>query len=463
MKSNFIPFIRVHFFSIFFLLIHSGVCFSQDAKEYVPLEYTSDSIGLDEKKYKQSVSRPELDALSKKAKDEVVDFFYWREKELLYEIHKKHFIKDKKFNDYLQFILNEIVKANSLPDKFKLRISRYPEPNASCDGNWNITFYIGLLKKMENEAQIAFILSHEIAHQLLSHVDNRIIETIKLKYSKDTKQDLKEIAKNEFGAAQKYIEYLKKMTYDSKRHNRDQEASADSLGMLLMLNTKYNAEAGIRDMAILDSVDTDTFTISYVTYFNSKEYPFKNSWILPNKTLGFGGKDAFGSNEDSLKTHPDCKLRAEVIKKMLADKKYSPNGKSNFIQSRELLEGFVTASKFEEIQYLYDFEHYATVLYYGLNLLEEYPDDVMIHNSVAASLQKLLNSMKDHKLHEHASKPSPDYSEYLNQLLRLLDRISIDELKGVSSNFVNLFKEKFYYSNKNFKKLYDQNSLITKY
>lgn len=463
MKSIFTPFTRVHFLSIVFFIIQSGVCFSQEIKEYIPLSYTSDSIPLDEKKYKQSVSLPELDMLPKKAKEEVVDFFYWREKELLDDIHKKHFIKDKKFNDYLQFILNEITKANNLPDKFKLRIARYPQPNASCDGNWNITFYIGLLKKMENEAQIAFILSHEIAHQLLSHVDKRIIETVKFKYSKDTKHDLKEIAKNEFGAGQKYIDYLKKITYDSKRHHRDQEASADSLGMLLMLNTKYNAEAAIRDMAILDSVDTDTFTIDYSSFFNSKEYPFKNTWIAATKSLGFGGKDAFGSDKDSLKTHPDCKLRAEVLKHMLSEKKYSATGKSNFVQPRELLEGFVAVSKFEEIQYLYDFENYAMLLYYGLNLLKEYPDDVMIHNSVAASLQKLVNSMRDHKLHEHAPKPSPDFSEYLNQLLRLLDRVSIDELKGLSSNFVNLYKEKFYSSNKNFKKLYDQNSLITKF
>lgn len=458
MKFSFPFYKRQRVFLILLVaLLPARFCYSQAITEYKPVKYTGDSVYLDEKKYKSTVVINGLSALPKKAQDEILDFYYYRQKSLLDDVHKHHFIEDEAFTVYMQFIFNEILTSNGLDkSKFKLRIARYPVPNATCDGSGNISFYIGLLKKMETEAQIAFILSHEIAHQLLNHVDSKVMEAVKFKYSKELKEELKEISKMEYGFGEKYLEYMKNVAYDSKKHHRDQESSADSLGLELLLKTRYNPWESLRVMDILDSCEVDTFTIDYARYFHSQSHPFNPAWIAKTKTLGFGNKDAFNLSEDSLKTHPDCDKRWDLLKATLKNRNIPIASDRDFIQSRDKLEEIRDACRFEELQYLLDFEMYGILVYYGLNLCREEPDDAMPYVTVAKSLNLLANAMKEHTMHEHVIKPSPDLSEYENQLLRLLDRVSIEDLKNINSTFLNMFKDKFYTSSENYRKVYKE-------
>jgi hypothetical protein len=448
---------------LFALLLATGNIFGQTITEYLPLEYSKDSIPLNEKAFKASLNIQGLKDLPKGAREEILDFYYERQSDFLHDVRKHHFILDKAFTNYLQNIFDEIVRANNLKDQFKLHIARYTTPNAVNTGDGNIIFYLGLLKKMKNEAQIAFILCHEISHQLLNHVNQGFMDVVKTRYSDTFKKELKQIEKTEYGAGEKYVDFVKKTYYDKTKHTRASEASADSMGLLLLINTPYDAYESLSAMNILDSIEVDTFKVDYERYFTSREHPFNKTWIAKTKSIAFGGKDAFNINLDSIKTHPDCKKRLEVLKGYLEAKKYDASAKKKFIQPKASLDDLVKRSKFEEIQYLYDFEHYGVLLYYALNLLDEYPDDVMIYNRVSQSLAKMTEAMEKHKLHDYVVKPSPAFSEYLNQILRLLDQVSIADLKNLNSNFLNMVKERFYAKNETFKSLYNKNSLIPNY
>ena len=67
---------------------------------------------------------------------------------------------------YLDDVVSEIVNNNqTLQNKsFMCYFSKSEVPNASFIGEGVILFNLGLLDKLENESQLAFILCHEIAH-----------------------------------------------------------------------------------------------------------------------------------------------------------------------------------------------------------------------------------------------------------------------------------------------------------
>jgi hypothetical protein len=81
----------------------------------------------------------------------------------------KEFIYTGETNKYLYNIANEIINNNpelkTLGTHFLF--SRAYWPNAFSTGEGTIVFNIGLFIKLENEAQVAFTLCHELAHLYL--------------------------------------------------------------------------------------------------------------------------------------------------------------------------------------------------------------------------------------------------------------------------------------------------------
>jgi len=435
---------------------------AQTITEYKPVEVSKDSVYLDEKKFKKTVAINGFEGLPKDAVEEVKDIYYSRKKKFLDNTKNHEYIIDPKLTAYLQVTFNNILSSAGVPDKdsFRLHLTRYFIPNAYNSGDWSVYFNIGLLAKMENESQIAYVLCHEMSHQLLKHSIKHIYTYLKTKYSSDLKKEQKEIAKAQYGTADKLVEVLKKKVYKFTEHSRDDEKSADSLGLLLLMRTNYDATEEIRVLQILDSLEADTFTVNYQKYFDGSQFHFKDSWLEKSKTLSFGGKAVYEFDEDSVKTHPDCPLREQYSKLMLAG--YKPIGKQKNIQPAEKLKALTDACKFEEVEYMFFMERYAYCLFHALHLAEEYPNDVYPVTMVSKCLGKISEASKSHKLYDHIAKPAPNFQENYNQLLQLFDRVTLNDINQLNSNYLNNNLNK-YGANNSFSKAYKNYNLQTKY
>ena len=75
------------------------------------------------------------------------------------------------FDRYLEMIGNKMIPQEAV-DKipFKFHIVRDPTINAFAIPNGEIFLHTGLLARLKNEAQLAFVLGHEIGHILRNHV-----------------------------------------------------------------------------------------------------------------------------------------------------------------------------------------------------------------------------------------------------------------------------------------------------
>lgn len=154
---------------------------------------------------------------------------------------EKQIINDPEVSAYIQKLGDKLV-ANSdrkYPYKFTFKVIKDDTLNAFALPGGFIYVHSGLIAKIDNEAQLASVIGHEIGHVTYRHAASRIsaaqnynmIATVGVlvaessgnKVSSSVKQGI-----NLFGVG------------SILAYGREQEAQADSIGLITLYNANYN-------------------------------------------------------------------------------------------------------------------------------------------------------------------------------------------------------------------------------
>lgn len=396
---------------------------------------------------KNMINRYERDIalLPKQNKKDIVEAYKTRNRTTIDKLENGHFIFDKRINGYFDRILKNVLETNpqiSNPEDIRVFISRYDFPNASCLGEGTLVFNIGLIRRLENESQIAFIICHEIAHQVMDHVNTSIHNRVENVNSKTTKSTLKKIKKSEYRTATQAKEYLKGLVYEERRHSRMYEAEADSFAIELLKNTDYDLSEAIRTLELLDSIDQEKYTapLKISERFDAPEYPFKNSWLEDDSGLNMNKVNEHRWDIDSLKTHPDCKKRIELLENIIP-KNHKPGKKD--IQKTPSFDELILIGDHEMIASNYHFGDYGNALYYCLKLLNEYPDNAYIRAMIGICFYEIYIAQKTHKLGRHVSLPSQKHNERYRELLLFIHHLRLQDIANISWYFLKKDSEKY--------------------
>ncbi len=163
-----------------------------------------------------------------------------------------------------------------------------PEVNAFATGQGMVFINAGLVAQMENEAQLAFVISHEIIHYYRSHTMEELVGTAGGKRDNDKeREDL-----NQF----------------ILRHNRSREMEneADSLGLAMFyLKSPYakNVSEGVFDVLQYSSLPFDDVPFD-TTWFNTPYYQISGCWL--DTVAAITSRDDY---DDSRSTHPNILSR----------------------------------------------------------------------------------------------------------------------------------------------------------
>ncbi len=208
------------------------------------------------------------------------------------------------FNDtisqYVAKVLKEIQKSNpSVPKNLKIYTVKSPVVNAFTTDQGIIFINTGLLAQLENEAQLAFILCHEIIHYTEDHVMEGFLNQTDLD---DSKNDYKRTT---------YIDKELATT----RFSRKLENEADEKGLALFLQTKY-------DPAEVDGV----FDVLLYAHLPFDELPFDSALLevgeykIPPKYIlkKFNDIEVDENIDDSKLTHPNIGTRRKNAKNILS-------------------------------------------------------------------------------------------------------------------------------------------------
>lgn len=348
-------------------------------------------------------------------------------------------------NNYLQSIVKKIIDANPVLQNTDARIvfTRDDWPNAVSMGDGSIAINGGLFIFLDNEAELAFVICHELSHYYLDHTNKQIKNIVDLYNSEDFAREVKRISKQEYGAGREFDELMKKLAFGSRRHSRENEAEADKQGFLFLKNTGYDCNEIISCLQLLNNIDDSSIYKPFVpeASLNFPDYPFKKKWIEKESVLF--GQMATDENsplstreKDSLKTHPDCAMRISLlqdsVKKNSAGKKFLID-ENLFNQLKRDFFPEMTEQQFRN-------DNIARNLYYSLLMLQNGSYTSLAIYSVARDLNILFQRQKDHKL-GNIEKETRTYAADYNLLLRMIDRWRLDEIAAINYYFCKQYEK----------------------
>lgn len=387
----------------------SSLFFSQNYKPIDTMQaaYISSLTGKFEIEKKQTLDNLENNKIysgkEKKILKEIYTDFYDDE---LRETKKGYFFSLPSFNEYILQIVNEIANKNPEIDKkgLKLYISRDDIPNAKTSINGNIFFNFSFLKYIDSEAELAAILSHEIGHYYLKHSEKAINDYIKTKFSREVKEEEIRIRSLEFNKSSAAQELLKKIIYNKNKINREEEIKADSISLQFMKKTAYGNGALLSLLKKLDNIDKEKDSLTEEDFrknFTIPNYKFNEDWLVLEDVSAYNFKKEhyFKWEVDSLKTHPSCIERINLIKDKV--EKTSPV----FSFNQKYFDEIKLQAEFEEVRSLFFLKNYGVSLYKSLILHKKYPKSEFPIKMIASNLEMLKKA-----------KINKNYGKYIVQI-----------------------------------------------
>jgi len=217
------------------------------------------------------------------------------------------FIDDARLDAYLNRIVQRLA-AHAVPRPFEYRIKVVGDAsiNAFTFGGGFLYVNAGLLARMENEAQVAMVLGHEIAHAAESHV----VEGMKADAGINLAGQLAGQAAAASGRVNGEVlakTYEYSMNAAVNGHGRGQESEADELGIEYMAKAGYDArEASGTFTALLkeygDESKLDSFFYSNHPR-NEERMARADAWAEANAARFAAAEPLVNSQEFQQATH----------------------------------------------------------------------------------------------------------------------------------------------------------------
>ncbi len=226
-------------------------------------------------------------------------------------------------SDYVEKVGIKLLGSHpELRDKIQFYVLRSDEPNAYTTSNGLVFVSVGLLARLENEAQLAVVLAHEIQHFIENHA------LMIYKGMVGARLNIREEA----------IEKRLSLLY---RFSQEQELQADKLGFKMLENSPYDLTEGIRGLKILKYADysfletnwnIDSLFGSYVKIPGELQSDIQQRIENANlKNESDDKNDLINANH----THPQLDYRVLVLKDLITKSSYSSDGKLKFLIPQE--------------------------------------------------------------------------------------------------------------------------------
>lgn len=401
---------------------------------FIPFAVTGKDSALEGKVYRRYLAEKDtIRFVKKEGKTFITEQCSLRAEYVKAAVQDKMLLSGSFIDQYLQKIVAEIERGNPLlKGRISLLTSRDPDPNAYALGNGIVVMNIGMLNQVNSEAEIAFILCHEFAHDILKHGNQSLYTTAGRITDEALKKELGKTLKEEYNVKKKLIALLMPGLKKSRQYSRELELQADSLGLALLKNTSYNTAGAPNGMDVLDALDVweDKEALNLKSFFTLPQVPARNSWFdyHGESSLGVGFEAQRDTLLDSLKTHPDCQLRKEKL--LLLGAKNTVD--LLFLQPEADFNRMKFEADGELIQLLLDWENIDYSTLYSLFSLRKYPTNAYPRSVLALCLAFLSKEKKNLSSSRYMRYNSPDYSDNFNHLLYFLIELPPDDCAALA-------------------------------
>jgi Zn-dependent protease with chaperone function len=316
---------------------------------------------------------------------------------------------------YLNEVLDVILAAS--PDlktrNPKVYVLNSTEVNAFAIDQGIIFVSLGLLSQLENEAQLALILAHELAHVVESHALDGFLTAAKIDREnlKNTDTDTQE-----FDLA----------TLMKNNYSREQEIDADEIGTTYFLRTGYNRKTIVRVFNILRYAHLPYDEIAF-----GKDVLEKGSLVLPEKVLLEEIKLISPPEEvdETESSHPALSKRIDLLRTtLLAEGDVENDDRPNYLVSEER---FMLARQLArtELPHLYLQDQYLSEAIYSAFLLEQtYGTNAYSQEMIGKALYGWAKFKSNDQTLDVNSPRWPQIEGESQQLFHIINKLNSEEL-----------------------------------
>ncbi|MFH0893868.1 MAG: M48 family metallopeptidase [Bacteroidota bacterium] len=358
----------------FFLMAHFQSSAQQiDLKNYKPLKsegaIPNDFISSFSKKYEEGKTQivDEKKRSIRKSKDEflVSSSFYLNEL-----LRSGKVLFGDPVTNYVNDVADVLLKDfPELREQLRFYTTKSPQVNAFSTDQGIIFVNLGLIAQVENEAQLAYVIAHEIIHFVKKHNMELYVFTDKLE------------RKSNVGKRTNYEGLMLNKSFRSK----ESEFESDREGL-----TSYFLKTGYS----LKSVNS-AFDVLLYSYLPFDEVPFEKSFFetsffhFPANYIldSLSAVDAEKYLNEESATHPSIYKRRETMLGLINEQKKDAG--KEFILSESRFREVQNLARFESVRLKIIDMKYISALYDCFLLLKTFPDNRFLEISKAACLYSL--------------------------------------------------------------------------
>jgi Zn-dependent protease with chaperone function len=339
---------------------------------------------------------------------------------------KNRALKDSVIEPYVQKVFSKLVK--SLPksaQNAQLVLIQSPIINAKASATGLIYVYTGLIAALDNEEQLAFVIGHELGHLAAAHSDSSLANYLETYYTKEYIKQVKQVIKEEYYINSRLTELYRNNSLNGLYHSRAHEYEADAFGFSLLKKAGYSPYQAQITLEKLDKVDIP---------FDGKDYSVATSFVCEStynlwQQTEKAEESIFAVVEennqhvdDTLKTHPDSRLRTERISELL-------EGDSGVNQERANVQQYnkvKLAAAIESTQSWFDYRQYGRCLFEALAYKDVYPDQPYFTAISMICLYKLQEALINHTYYKVLSGPGGWRPNNIVGFVEELEKLDVD-------------------------------------
>lgn len=317
--------------------------------------------------------------------------------------------------EYVNEVARVILKANpQLNQDYQFYTLRSNVTNALCTDPGVIFVTTGLLSQIENEAQLAAVLAHEMVHKEEEHFEK----------SFSTEKE----ARQNSESREKYIVQM-------SSHSKDAEFEADHLAIEIYKKAGYgkNGVLSAFDVLMYSYLPFDEINLER-SYYQTNLVHIPNEYF-PEKINDILAEDDY---DDSKSTHPNIKKRRDAVWDEVD--LLSGWSKKDFLVSQDRFIEIRNIARFESVRNDLLIGNYGDALYSIYLLEREYPNNKYLSFSKAQAWNGLAKAKISGNYFDAVKKPKKveGESHAMHYMLRKLkkEQLFTVALRMVQDEFV---------------------------
>ena len=422
---------------LFLLFSFSAICFAQtyktlDTADYIQRkEFAKNYLANNEILVRDLKTR-----YSGKAGSELPKIYKELGKDFEAQVRNKDFVFNSVFDAKVKSLIERLRKNNAqIPQNLKILIAKNNTPNAYCFADGTFVINMGLFNWLNNDDQLASVISHELGHKITEHNLKSILKIIN--QDQMDKTVVQNIKSDKTNRNQRAFDVLKNRIYQKGAENRKQEMQADSLGYAVFKNSDFKKNEFINALKRLEDFDTisprELKIETYKKFFNLPKQEFQDKW-LKKEDFSLYNYDHFNQklNKDSLKSHPEITMRINNLKKIFPELKTE-------VADEKASESYAVLEKIARMETLPNFYHsesYGVGIYTSLQFLQDGEEVSYYKIWLGKCFNKIYEARKNYKLNRYLDRVDPkNQSESYQQFLNFMWNLSLDEIKNIADYY----------------------------